>query len=604
MLSNWFTPVRTGIRYWRSDSLIAPGARNLLPETSASGGIRWSSLALGGVVAGVLIVVTVITVLSFVGNDKLSLLISAATVHPHESTAEWVGDDAMGYASINLRPGLSELLRARDLFNNIVDFDQADTEFDNGIDELSERLGIDVRDGVLPVLGPELAVAAYAGNDPFFDEPGVVFFAGFLDMGVGRSIVDAYVAKTEREGEMIELMTIGGLETYYLNEEIYVTVHDSEPYVLIASTQGVLERTLSMMETPVNPLSEDPEFIAAMDQLPDKRFVSGYANLSQFTAVGFDNTVPGSMNLQPNFGIFPFGVGVDGTSPESQVIAGAATIGKKDMRIDYVFTVDPETYVGVAPPSAVLDLVPGEVIGFFSMGGLQLAIDQMLELFDGEGLDSDLNSEFTEQTGLDLETDLLDPIGKEIAVVLIDLENGGPPGSSILDSPPRIAAALIVELDDVGRMDATMDRIREIAAESDVNFTAVDVAGEPAWLALTPKESPPLELAYMLTDGFFVGGISLDSLERVKMTADGDLDSVKDNDAYRRALDTVGDDALYTFFLEFEPLSKAVRSFIDPDDLPEFDERLAPWFEKIESFALTTSVDEAWVSTTMLLTIN
>lgn len=605
MLSNVFFSSRVGVWPGRTDLTGGSGISSLVSEPQPGGsGIRWSSLALGGVIAGVIITVAVITVLSFVGNDKLSLLLSAATVHPHESTAEWVGDDATGYASLNLRPGLSELLRARDFFENIVDFDQADTEFDNGLDELSEMLGIDVRNGVLPVLGPELAVAFYLGDDGFLDEPEAIFFAGFMDMAVGRSIVDAYVAKTERDGGSVDVVIVGGLETRYVDEEAYITIHDTEPYVLVATTQDVLEHTLSMMANPVNPLSDDPEFIAAMERLPDKRFVSGYADMTGLTDAAFERDSAGVLSFDPSSGTFPFTGGFGGGASGSQIIAASASVGKNDLRIDYAIAVDPGTSAEIAAPTANLDLIPGDLIGFFSLGGLRQAIDQLFGVDDESGITEDLSSEFTEQTGLDLKSDLLDPIGDELALVLIDLESNGTDGQSPFDNVPRIAAALLVEVDDRGRMEATMDRIRDIAAESDLNFVPVDVAGEQAWLAQIPDESVPLELAYMITDGFFVGGISLESLEQVKLTADGDTDSVKDNDAYQRVVETLGEDSIYTIFVESESLSRAVRSFISPDDMPEFDERFAPWFEKMQSFALTTDLDGDWAVTTMLLTIN
>lgn len=584
------------------------GVSRLVSESPGGGsGIRWSSLALGGVIAGVLIVATVITVLSFVGGDKLSLLLSAATVHPHESTAEWVGDDATAYASLNLRPGLSNLLKARDFFENIVDFEQADSDFDDGIDEISEMLGIDVRDGVLPVLGPELAMAAYFGDDIFSDEPDFIFFAGFLDMAVGRSIVDAYLARAENQGDRFETLTVGGHETLYVNDEVYITVHDTKPYVLVSSSRDVLERTLSMMIEPVSPLSDHPDFIAAMERLPDARFISGYVNASGLTdaGTGFENSSlgPTPLTLSP-IGLLTLEDDFGGSPSEPQIFAGGVTVGKKDLRVDFVGKIGSGEFSAVAPPSNSFDLIPGDVIGFFSMGGLRQTIDQLLEFYDDPELGEELDSGFNDATGLDLRTDLLDPIGDELALVLIDLDSNGLTGMEAFEQVPNIAAALMIEVRDRDRAGATMDRMRELAAESGMDFAPIDILGEQAWIAQVPDESFPLELAYMFVDGFFVGGISVDSLEQVKRTTDGDIDSVKDNKAYKRVLETVGDDPIFVMFVDSEALSRAVRTFIGPDDLPEFDERFAPWFEKIEAFGITAHVDEDWSISTMLLTIN
>lgn len=599
---------RVGFWPLQFNPLGGSGVSRLVSESPGGGsGIRWTSLALGGVIAGVLIVATVVTVLSFVGGDKLSLLLSAATVHPHESTAEWVGDDATAYASLNLRPGLSNLLKARDFFENIVDFEQADSDFDDGIDEISEMLGIDVRDGVLPVLGPELAMAAYLGDDIFSDKPEFIFFAGFLDMAVGRSIVDAYVARAESHSDSIETLTVGGLETLFINDEVYITVHNAEPYVLVSSGLGVLERTLSMMTEPVNPLSDHPDFIAAMERLPDARFISGYVNANGLTGAGagFGNSGfgPSPVTLSP-IGLLTIEDDLDESTSEPQIFAGGLTVGNKDLRIDYVGKIGSSEFSALAPPSKSLELIPGDVIGFFSMSGLRQTIDQLLEFYDEPEVSEELDAGFNNATGLDLRTDLLDPIGDELALVLIDLDSNGFTGFEAFEHGPNIAAALMIEVRDRDRAGVTLDRMREVAAESGMDFTSIDVLGEQAWIAQLPNESFPLELSYMFVDDFFVGGISADSLEQVKRTADGDIGSVKDNKAYQRVLDTVGDDPLFVMFVESEALSRAIRTFIGPDDLPEFDERYAPWFEKIEAFGISAHVDEEWSISTMLVTIN
>ena len=42
---------------------------------------------------------------------------------------------------------------------------------------------------------------------------------------------------------------------------------------------------------------------------------------------------------------------------------------------------------------------------------------------------------------------------------------------------------------------------------------------------------------------------------------------------------------------------------LSEEELPEFDERAQPWFDRFESFALTSAADGDWSITTGLLTL-
>ncbi len=584
-----FTSRRPGSEKREPDLL----EKDIAVNNASGRGLPWPSIAIGGVVAGVLIGAVAFIVLSLVGGDRLGMLISAATVHPHESTAEWVGDDAVVYASLNLRPGLSELLRARDLFEDIADFEQADLELDDAFDELNELLGMDVRESVLPALGPELAIAAYV-NESRADRMDFIAFIGFLDMEIGRSMADAILEAAVERGESVEQVTISGIEARLWDQETYIVVHESEPYILVSSAEEVMERTLAMMQAPENPLSTRPEFVAALERLPDNRFLAAYADVSKLRAASTYLGTPRVVTLNTE--------AIAAEAP-TQIISGAITVGRKNLRADYVISIGDETFDAAAPDSN-LDLIPADLIGFFNVGGLREAIDDSMESFYGLNPGSQEQTElsFTSTTGLDIKEDILDPIGDELAVVLIDLEGDGTGGFN--EDFPRFALAVLLETRDRPKMESTMARLREFAADSELNFTESEVAGETAWIAQLPDDSAPFELAYMFKDDFLVGGISLESLEAVVMTAEGEVESVRSNEAYQRFTEETEEDAVFNLFIEAEPLSTTVRSFVSPEDIPEFDERVMPWFEKFESFGVATTLDGEWAVTTMLMTIN
>lgn len=567
------------------------GAKYLVSgENPASSGRRWTSLLIGLVSAGVIVSALVVAFFVFGGGDKLDMLVSAASVHPHESTAEWVSDDAIAYTSVNLRPGLSELLRARRFFENLVDFEEADQEFEDSVDELSETLGTDLREGVFPVLGPEIAVALYGGVDAVngIEEPDVIIFVGFLDMEVGKSLLESAVVAARERGESVEELARGEQTVYFIDESGYAMAHESEPYLLLASSEETLDQTLSMMAEPVNPLSENEGFIAAMERLPENRFASGYMDISEvFTE-------------EESVALFPF---VGAESDDAMAFAGAVTIGKKDLRFDYVTRFGAESYDSLAPIGDSLNMLPSELIGFFGMGGLGATIDTAFGFDENVESQQFLSDAFEQATGLDLMEDVMAPLGDEFAVALVDLKPTENEDDDLFSGFPEVNGLMLIEIDDMETMRATLDSLLTTAEDSGLVFNTMDINGVEAWGMETP-EGPGLAPIFMFLDNFLVAGLSVESLEIAQGVASGDIANVRQNDSYDRIIDTIGDDSFATFFIDAEALGATIRAFMTGESLAEYDERYAPWFEKIDAFAMTSSYDGEWAQTTGLLTLN
>ncbi|MFH0769721.1 MAG: hypothetical protein V1932_09225 [Chloroflexota bacterium] len=86
-----------------------------------------------------------------------------ATPHTGEQTASILPPDTDGYLTINLRPGLPQLEKMRQVLSKWVDNPALKNQFEGLMSQLAAS-GIDIKQDVLPWLGPELALGA--SSDP------------------------------------------------------------------------------------------------------------------------------------------------------------------------------------------------------------------------------------------------------------------------------------------------------------------------------------------------------------------------------------------------------------------------------------------------------
>ncbi len=152
-------------------------------------GCRWVvvSLVTIAAVATVTIVVTYYLI-----TDTLS--------HPHEQTARYLPPDTQFYLSVNLRPGVDQLSKIKKIYDRFKTDEKFGEAIDDLFDQIEDDSRIDVREDVLPWLGPEIAIAL-VDFDISTESAEIVGFFGTTDPEDTSRFLDRFLDYLEKEGE-------------------------------------------------------------------------------------------------------------------------------------------------------------------------------------------------------------------------------------------------------------------------------------------------------------------------------------------------------------------------------------------------------------------
>ncbi|MFC2062648.1 DUF3352 domain-containing protein [Chloroflexota bacterium] len=214
-------------------------------------------------------------------------LVAAATVHDGEQTAQILPPDTDGYFTVNMKPGLDQLGKMRDVLSNWND----NPAFHNQLVELMSQLesetgiDIDIEIDVLPWLGPELAIAACI--DPDFmitdEQPILAIIIGTFDRIQSDAFIfnkflpllaDGGSSPTEPNGSYRDIETL-----YDPDPENYFYWAFTDEYIIWSQNQARLEAVLDLYLDGGPSLATTANFVAAQAELPLERVAMGYVNV-------------------------------------------------------------------------------------------------------------------------------------------------------------------------------------------------------------------------------------------------------------------------------------------------------------------------------------
>ena len=228
---------------------------------------------------GLLLILIVVAVLAVAIGGGLTAFFVLRTDTVSEQTAKFLPAETQIYYSVNLRLGTDQLKKIRDIVERFGQHPNFQEQIDVLYDEAEDETGVDLREEVLPWLGPELAVgvidvveSAIAGAADGIAQ--YVVFVGTRDSEATSVVLEDFLSFRETK-EDIEYER----DTYreFLvwrepNSDERLALTDN--YVLFASDRDLMEDTIDRIKSEDSSpsLFESDRFQAARDAVSFARF--------------------------------------------------------------------------------------------------------------------------------------------------------------------------------------------------------------------------------------------------------------------------------------------------------------------------------------------
>ena len=550
--------------------------------------------------------VLVLAIGAAVGVGVYFFIQTQSLSHPPEETAKFLPEDTALYVSVNLRPGADQLMKARDVLALFQENPKFQEKLDEVYEDIEEETGIDVEQDLLPWLGPEIAVAIPTFED-IVDEPELVAFIGHTDAAAAetflRKLLHSDAAPSDLEYE--ERVTRGHL-TFVLDpsDDLGIHIALADDYIVVATGAETLESTLVRLDAGGSQdrpsLFDNPGFQEAREAAESPRFGIIYVDPPGIAEFGvdivegltgglgdFDDQLPEYIVASASF--------VDGgmrfsSSFDDGGIRFSSSFDDPARDLDLLYVPATDNSLGSA------GLAPEDTLALVSFVGVRDAWESFRDgsadfLYLGEALD-----EIEAETGIDVERDVFGWMTGELAVAL--LLPGG-----VLFGADEIHANVYVEFDDRAGAVSGMERIVGALEDAGLEPRAVEVAGADATVVDLGENWPSsLTPGYLVLDDYVVIGTTLTSLRQAVDAGSGEVPSLRESPAFRRAMAAAGD---ATDFLVYGNVRRIVAEALDQMDefeLEEYRDTAEPFVKPLEAFFLGATVEEETVTVSTVIT--
>ena len=552
---------------------------------------RWVLIGGGAAVAIVAAVIAVV----------LTMLLPDAS-RPGETTARFIPSSAPVYVSVNLRPGMSQIDLAREFFSLLQTDDfldvrhdlQEQVEDETGIhflDDITSWLGFDVS-LVLLDAGPEnpewVLLAQIGDRDSAFD------FVGDLLSYLEEGLFTKFDRDDHRGSDL------------WLAEDDTLALGITDEYLLVAGREATITDMVDNLESPPSrPLAEDQAFIAARKSVAKSRVMFMYIQAEAISDTFQDVLAPFSDQSGEI-------AGPRDNIPE--YLAASASFVSNGIRLDLVAESSSKAAVSV-PMNEVTSpgVLPADTFLLFSGVGLHQIWETFRESLDldpaaGEEFEQALE-DFEEQTGIDVERDILDSLSGEVAIALL------PSDISIdLDGEPlsgAIEVLALAGLKDTQGIEGALESIEELIEDAGLE---VDRTSLGDYEVVAPKlddlGDPGLndfledyDLGYVVTDDWVVAGSTFDSLERFHSAMTGATDSLSSATEFARFMDVAPAPLHALMYADLAGIFEMVEGALNGDTLSVYTDEVQPFLEPFNAFIAAGSVTDEEMRLTMVLTL-
>jgi len=444
------------------------------------------------------------------------------------------------YLNVYLQPSTGQQMNLSGLIGRLPGFAD-DASLDEKVDQVVQNLlagsGIDYREQVKPWLGNQVAIAGWPGGEGLA-EPVPVLIADVKDPEAARASVADLVTDG---GASFSARTYRGIDLQVSDEATYAFVDDM---LVVGTVPDAVEAVVDVSEGGGDSLADRDDFASTMDALEPDHLAAVFLDLA---ALG------------------------EATGTEEQLssvtTAGAVLVAEADgLRLSGSAPFDtesaePSDRAGFAlggEPSSLVDWMPESTIAEVVIFGLRQALEDaeaaVGEVPEGEDIASTIDTLRALAAfglGINLDTDVLPLLDREVAIAIGGLSGDLPTGQLLLRPADPEAAA--------GALDRLADSLSGIGATVET-----ETSGETEITVVTIPETA--EVAYTLIDGIVILGFSAADVDAA-ISAHASGETLGSSDRYTRTFAVAGTRAGNEAFVDVGALLELLGEPVElPDD--------------------------------------
>ena len=543
--------------------------------------LLWGGLA-------ILIVGAVVAVAVFLFVRTLS--------QPGEATARFVPSSAAAYVSINLRPGISQLRTARNVMDRLQTDDVLDRREDL-FDDLEDETRIHFLDDVASWLGTDVSLVLLNFD---LNRPEWVMLAQVSDRRAAEDFTDDLVAYFEEEF-YTEFDSDSGRDVHlWVADDENLALGLTDDYLLIGDSEDTIEDMVDNLESPpARPLSENSSFIEARDSLPADRIFFLYVQTEEVLDLLEDE-------------IDPYGDEAvafrQARENIPEYVAASASFINNGFRFDFVG----ET------PSGAFDfesdnrlwspgVLPADTIALISVVGVDRLWDEARDSL--EDIDPYAQADLEElldsienETGVDLERDVIDDLSGEAALALLPSDLEFLAGD--FDELGVVEALLLLGVEDSeGILDA-LDEFADLLEDEGIDVDR-DSLGDYDLVTMKPDtyDFQAYEPGYIVTDEWAVAGSNIDGLEVFYDAASGDVETLDSNPAFERVIGLAPDPLHFLVYADIVGLLEMVEDALDDETRSDYRRDVEPFVEQLGAILMAGSMTDDEMRFSVILTL-
>ena len=457
--------------------------------------------------------------------------------------------DALGFLTLSLDPSVDQKRNLFELARKFPDA-KAREDFDNTRNDLLQRMledsGLDYQADVEPWLGSEVAMAVLPRGEG--EEPTIALFLEQDDEDAARAALDKANQRATAEGSTPV--------DYRMIEDFAVVAPDEDA----ARRKATLDAVEAQAQNEDGDLAGSAQFTDVVDELHGDRLLLGWVNTQKALELIEDLMPPGELDIRTlvkDSGPTAFDLHTERSAVVFQGVARA-------------------TQPAAGGEPALTEGMPADSFGALTLFDLRTVVRDSLEAMRKQGMDP--LADIEDETGIDIEADVLSWMGGEAVLVSVP----APGGREIPDF------ALVVAPDNREAAQAGVGRVVEALEEGlGGPLDRRQVAGSTAYVI--PEEEDGLQPAMALFADRFVVATTPAYLERL---ATGANPALGESPAYRSVLGrSQSSKTRFQFMIDIDAVREAYERIVPAEDRVDYDGDAKKNIEPLDSFGVVARRD-------------
>ena len=542
----------------------------------------------GGITVAVVVVVIVVAI----------FLLFREISQPGEATAQYVPSDALLYASINLRPGASQLSRAGEVAD-LLQTDEFTDEQDELLEEIEDDTDIHPIDDVAPWLGTDVSFVILDADENKIEW---VLMAQVSDRDAASDFVEDLVAYLEDElYTEFEEGEVEDAEVWVADDED-IALGLTDEYLLAADSEDTIADMVNNLDSPPSrPLAEMEDFVRVRESLPDERVMFAFVQTEDIL-----DTVEDAIGGYGDWSVAESWI--KDNTPE--YMAASASFIERGLRVDLVAAQSPGSFsIESNDLLDTADVLPEDTIVLLAATGIPEAWQELRDWLEdtdpyaAEDLDESLE-DFEDETDIDLEADVIESLTGGVAVALlpsdVDLE------SLIDDLSGGVEALLIAGPQDPDGIKRVSEELFDLLEDEGYDTDRDSIGGYDVTsieLGQFDNDFEDYEAGFLIADEWVALSTTMDSLETFHDSMTGGIRSLKSSDKFSNLSDGLPGPLDFLVYADIAGFLEMVEDGLDDDDLDDYQTDVQPFVENLSAFLMASSITDGERRLTVMVTL-